>query len=249
MNLKEFFARYNRVAIAFSGGVDSSFLFYSAIKYNAHVCAYYVKSYFQPEFEFQDALRLADELDAKIKVIEVDVLDNKNIAKNQKDRCYYCKKEIFGTILKEARDDGYNILLDGTNFSDSYDDRPGMKAKDELKVLSPLRECRLTKSDVRRLSQEAGLFTWNKPSYSCLATRIQTDTPIELEDLKKIEKSEDFMRGLGFSDFRVRLMDKFAKIEVISSEFGKVLENREKIIKEFSKYYEKILLDLEARDQ
>lgn len=248
MKLEEFFKKYNKVALAFSGGVDSSFLLYSAIKNGADVCAYYVKSDFQPRFEYEDALRLAEKLDANIKVLTTDVLENKNISKNPKDRCYYCKKEIFGKICEEAKRDGYEILIDGTNFSDEYDDRPGMRAKDELRVLSPLRECQLTKNEIRRLSKEAGLFTWDKPSYSCLATRIMTDVPITKEKLERIEKSEDFLRRLGFSDFRVRNIDDDAKLEVISTEFDLVIENRETILKEFSKYYKKVLLDLEARN-
>ncbi len=248
MKLEEFFKKYNKVALAFSGGVDSSFLLYSAIKNNVDVCAYYVKSDFQPQFEYEDALNLAKNLNANLKVLNADVLDNEDISKNPIDRCYYCKKEIFGKIYDEAKKDGYKILIDGTNFSDEYDDRPGMRAKDELKVLSPLRECKLTKNEIRRLSKEAGLFTWDKPSYSCLATRIMTDVPITKKKLMRTEKSEDFMRKLGFTDFRVRNIGDDAKIEVVSSEFDLVIKYREDILKELSKYFKKVLLDLEARN-
>lgn len=248
MKLEEFFKKYNKVALAFSGGVDSSFLLYSAIKNNVDVCAYYVKSDFQPQFEYEDALNLAKNLGANLKVLNADVLDKEDISKNPIDRCYYCKKEIFGKIYDEAKKDGYKILIDGTNFSDEYDDRPGMRAKDELKVLSPLRECKLTKNEIRRLSKEAGLFTWDKPSYSCLATRIMTDVPITKKKLMRTEKSEDFMRKLGFTDFRVRNIGDDAKIEVVSSEFDLVIKYREDILKELSKYFKKVLLDLEARN-
>ncbi|MGI5949406.1 ATP-dependent sacrificial sulfur transferase LarE [Peptoniphilus sp.] len=247
MNLEEFFNKHRKVALAFSGGVDSAYLLYSAIKNNVDVCAYYVKSDFQPDFELEDAKRLRDILNANMKILNIEVLENPNISKNPEDRCYYCKKEIFGKIYDEARKDGYEVLLDGTNFSDEYEDRPGMKAKDELKVLSPLRECELTKEDIRKLSKEAGLFTWNKPSYSCLATRIKTYSEISKEKLERTEKSEEFMRSLGFTDFRVRNMGDDAKIEVISSEFELLFKNREKILRELSKYFNKVLLDLEAR--
>lgn len=248
MKLEEFFKKYNKVALAFSGGVDSSFLLYSAVKNGVDVCVYYVKSNFQPKFEYEDAINLAEKLNANLKVLTADVLKNPNISKNPKDRCYYCKKEIFGKIYEEAKRDGYEILIDGTNFSDAYDDRPGMRAKDELKVLSPLRECQLTKNEIRRLSKEAGLFTWDKPSYSCLATRIKTDVPITTEKLERTEKSEDFLKKLGFSDFRVRNINDDAKLEVISTEFDLVIKYREEIIKELSKYYKRVLLDLEARN-
>lgn len=247
MNLEEFFNKHRKVALAFSGGVDSAYLLYSAIKNNVDVCAYYVKSDFQPDFELEDAKRLRDILNAKMKILNIDVLENPNISKNPEDRCYYCKKEIFGRIYDEAKKDGYEVLLDGTNFSDEYEDRPGMKAKDELKVLSPLRECELTKEDIRKLSKDAGLFTWNKPSYSCLATRIKTYSEISKEKLERTEKSEDFMRSLGFTDFRVRNIGDDAKIEVVSSEFELLFKNREKILRELSKYFNKVLLDLEAR--
>lgn len=247
MNLEEFFSEHKKVALAFSGGVDSAYLLYSAVKNNADVCAYYVKSDFQPEFELEDAKKLAKSLNAKMKILNINILENSEVSKNPEDRCYYCKKEIFGRIYDEAEKDGYEVLLDGTNFSDEYEDRPGMKAKDELKVLSPLRECELTKKDIRRLSKKAGLFTWNKPSYSCLATRIKTNTKINKEKLERTEKSEDFLRSLGFTDFRVRNIGEDAKIEVISSEFELLFKNRERILKELSKYFKKVLLDLEAR--
>lgn len=247
MDLKDFFTKYNKVAIAFSGGVDSSYLLYSAIKNNVDAMAYYVKSDFQPEFEFQDAINLAEELNANMKILKIDVLDKEEIAANPYDRCYYCKQEIFGTILKEAKKDGFEVLLDGTNYSDSYEDRPGMKAKEELQVLSPLRECKLTKENIRALSKVAGLPTWSKPSYSCLATRVMTNTTISKEILLRTEKAEDYLRSKGFTDFRVRTVSDGAKIQVLENELEKVLELRKDILEELSKYYKNIVLDLEVR--
>ena len=247
MDLKDFFAKYNKVAIAFSGGVDSSYLLYSAIKNNVDAMAYYVKSDFQPEFEFQDAINLAEELNANMKILKIDVLDKEEIATNPYDRCYYCKQEIFGTILKEAKKDGFDVLLDGTNYSDSYEDRPGMKAKEELQVLSPLRECKLTKENIRALSKVADLPTWSKPSYSCLATRVMTNTTISKEILLRTEKAEDYLRSKGFTDFRVRNISDDAKIQVLENELEKVLELRKDILEELSKYYKNIVLDLEVR--
>ena len=178
MNLQEFFAENPRVAIAFSGGADSSYLLYAALHYGARARAYYVNSAFQPAFELEDARRLAGELNADMKVLPVDVLASETVTANPPDRCYHCKQVIFRTILAAAEADGFPVLLDGTNASDDAGDRPGMRALRELAVRSPLRECGLTKRDVRMLSRDAGLFTWDKPAYACLATRIPTGQPI-----------------------------------------------------------------------
>ncbi|MGO3018390.1 MAG: ATP-dependent sacrificial sulfur transferase LarE [Anaerococcus sp.] len=247
MNLKNFFKKYNKVAIAFSGGVDSAYLLYEAVKNKVDVQAYYVKSAFQPQFELDDAINLVEKLDAKMKILEADVFEESNILKNSEIRCYHCKTKIFSTIKNEAIKDGYEILLDGTNASDAYDDRPGMKAKDELEVLSPLRMCGLTKDEIRKKSRKARLETWDKPSYSCLATRIMTDTPITKEKLTNTEKAEDFMRKKGFVDFRVRNVNSSAKIQVKANQFEKVLELRNEILEELKKYYVNVLLDLEER--
>lgn len=247
MNLKEFFEENKKVALGFSGGVDSAYLLYAAIKYGADIKAYYVKSAFQPEFELEDAKRLAKKLDANMEILDVDVFENPDIVKNSSQRCYYCKKKIFSTIKNKALADGYSILLDGTNASDEYDDRPGMKAKDELKVLSPLRMAGLTKTEIRKLSKEAGLETWDKPSYSCLATRVLTDTPITEDKLYATEHAEEFMKNLGFNDFRVRNVNGQAKIQVRLDQMPLVLEKKEEILKKFKTYYKEVVLDLEDR--
>lgn len=247
MNLKEFFEKNKKVALAFSGGVDSSYLLYYALKSGARVKAYYVKSDFQPKFEFKDAKKLAEDLKADLKIIYVDVLQKEKIKENPWNRCYFCKETIFSTILREAKADGFQVLLDGTNASDSFEDRPGMKAKEELRVLSPLYMAGLTKSDVRRLSKEAGLFTWDKPSYSCLATRIKEDMEITLEDLKATEDSEDFLFSLGFKDFRVRRIESGAKLQVKAPDFEKVFKYREEIFNKLQPHYGEVLLDLKER--
>ena len=158
MNLQEFFKENPKVALAFSGGVDSSYLLYAAMKYGADVKAYYVKALFQPQFEMDDAMRLAEQLKAPVRVLRADVLSDPVVVSNPSNRCYYCKKVIFNMIMKAAAEDGYTVLLDGTNASDDAGDRPGMKALQELQVKSPLRECGLVKSEIRRLSKEGGLL-------------------------------------------------------------------------------------------
>ncbi|MGN1410420.1 MAG: ATP-dependent sacrificial sulfur transferase LarE [Eubacteriales bacterium] len=247
MNLSDFFRNYPKVAVAFSGGVDSAYLLYAAKKYGAEVQAYYVKSAFQPQFELDDAVRLTEELEVPMRVLTVDVLASEKVASNPSDRCYFCKRVIFESIQKAAADDGYTVLLDGTNASDDAGDRPGMRALKELCVLSPLRECGLSKAQIRNLSHEAGLFTWDKPAYACLATRIPTGERITVEKLSATEKAENYLFSLGFSDFRVRRMGEMAKIQLPASQMEKLLLERGKITAELKKYYTDVLLDLEAR--
>ena len=248
MNLQEFFKENPKVALAFSGGVDSSYLLYAAMKYGADVKAYYVKALFQPQFEMDDAMRLAEQLKAPVRVLRADVLSDPVVVSNPSNRCYYCKKVIFNMIMKAAAEDGYTVLLDGTNASDDAGDRPGMKALQEQQVKSPLRECGLVKSEIRRLSKEGGLFTWDKPSYACLATRIPTGCEITAEKLQKTEAAENFLFSLGFSDFRVRMMPNgAARLQVLSSQLPLLMEKREEILNELKKSYPAVLLDLEVR--
>ena len=189
MKLKEFFEKYPRVALGFSGGVDSAYLLYAGKKYGADIRPYFIKTAFQPEFELRDAHRLTEELGIELTVVEYDILAETQVAQNPPNRCYYCKSALFGALKQQALKDGYEILLDGTNASDDASDRPGMKAIREMKVLSPLRECGLTKDEIRILSREAGLFTWEKPSYACLATRIPTGEPVSGELKSEAKRS------------------------------------------------------------
>ena len=247
MTLTEFFEIHNKAAIAFSGGVDSAYLAYAAKKSGADICAYYVNSAFQPAFELKDAENFAEMFDIGFKILNIDILGCDKIISNSSDRCYYCKHLIFESIMAEARKDGYNILIDGTNASDVDSERPGMKAGKELGIISPLKECGLTKTDIRRLSSEAGLFTAVKPSYSCLATRIKTDELITAEKLKNIEKAENFLFRLGFSDFRVRFSDGTAKLQFAASEYEKALKDKENIIREMEIYFPTVLSEFEVR--
>lgn len=247
MELRTFFEEHPRVALAFSGGVDSAFLLWAAKNAGADVTAYYVKSAFQPEFELRDARRLAEELGAKMTVIALDVLSDEEITANPANRCYYCKKRIFTAIVEAARADGYDLLIDGTNASDDAADRPGIRALQELSVRSPLRECGITKSEVRQLSREAGLFTWDKPAYACLATRISTGESITVEKLQKTERAEEFLESLGFRDFRVRLLGEDAKLQVKEEQLPLLLEKRTDIIEGLKPWYKSVLLDLEVR--
>lgn len=248
MTLREFFARHPRAAIAFSGGTDSAYLLHAARQCGADVTAYYVASAFQPQFELRDARRLAEALRIPLRVLPVDVLSDPRVACNAADRCYHCKRAIFDAIARAAARDGYSLLLDGTNASDQAADRPGMQALQELQVLSPLRLCGLSKADIRQLSRQAGLFTWDKPAYACLATRIPTGQPITPGDLQCTEAAEEYLSSLGFSDFRVRMAaDHSARIQLPEEQLPLLLEHRQEIIARLRQSYPAVTLDLEVR--
>ena len=247
MTLQDFFKDNKKVALAFSGGVDSAYLLYAAIQAGCDIYAYYVKSAFQPEFELEDAKRLAKELKVNMTVLELDVLSDSNITANPANRCYFCKKKIFSKIIEAAKADGYDVIIDGNNASDDADDRPGMKAVQELAIISPLRECGLTKGEIRNLSKEAGLFTWNKPAYACLATRIPTGVKITAEKLHATEISEKALSDLGFTDFRIRLSGNNAKIQVREEQLKKLLIYRKEILEKLKPYYTSVTVDLEVR--
>ena len=247
MTLEEFFTQHPRTAVAFSGGTDSAMVLWAAGRYGRDVRAYYVHTVFQPAFELADAKRLAEELDVPVTVVEADVLAVPEAGANGHRRCYYCKKALFTTLWQRAREDGYTVLLDGTNASDDAGDRPGMQALRELEVRSPLRECGITKAEVRRMSKEAGLFTWDKPAYACLATRVPTGTAITRKALEKVERGENALFRLGFSDFRVRLLGDAARIQVPADQMERALALRGEINQALEADFSAVLLDLAGR--
>ena len=247
MTLSQFWKKNPKAAIAFSGGVDSAYLLYSAVQSGVDVKAYYAKTAFQPAFELEDAKKLANQLGAEMEILSIDVLSVPHVAENPKNRCYYCKTAFFSAISAAAKADGFDLLLDGTNASDEASDRPGMQALKELSVRSPLRECGLTKKEIRRLSKEAGLFTYGKPAYACLATRIPTGDTITPEKLSRTEEAEGYLHSLGLRDFRVRTLGDSARIQVTESDLETVLKNREAIVSHLKALYSGVMLDLEVR--
>ncbi len=247
MTLPEFFQANPRAAVAFSGGTDSAYLLYAAARYARQVRAYCARSPFQPAFEWEDARRLAGELGVGLRAVELDVLALPEVAANPPERCYHCKRAVFSAISQAARADGFPLLIDGTNASDDAAGRPGMRALEELSVRSPLRECGLTKGEVRRLSKEAGLFTWDKPAYACLATRIPAGEEITREKLQKTEAAESLLFSLGFSDFRVRLLGGRAMIQLPEGQLPLLLERRGQVLDGLKGKYSAVLLDLEPR--
>ena len=247
MTLEKFFRENPRAAVAFSGGVDSAYLLWAARQCGADIRAYYVKTQFQPAFELADAQRLAQEIGVPMTVLRQDALASEAVAQNPADRCYYCKQGIFTGILQAAAADGYTLVLDGTNASDDADDRPGMRALRELRVRSPLRECGLSKDEIRARSRQAGLFTWKKPAYACLATRIPTGQRITAELLGKIERAEDFLFSLGFTDFRVRILSGCARLQLPEAQMSQAIRQRGAILQELGPLFGGVLLDLKER--
>lgn len=247
MTLLAFFKENPKAALGFSGGVDSSYLLYAGVQAGADIHPYYIKTAFQPQFELDDAERLCAQLGVPLTVLELDVLKNEAVTANPPDRCYYCKTALFGALSTRALADGYTLLLDGTNASDDAGDRPGMRALKELHVCSPLRECGLTKAEIRRLSREAGLFTWDKPAYACLATRIPSGDAITEEKLLVTERAEAFLFSLGLTDFRVRNYHGAARLQFPEAQLNAVLAHRAEILQELKKDYPAVLLDLEVR--
>ncbi len=247
MTLAEYFHDHPKAALAFSGGVDSAYLLWAGRHYGCDLTAYYVRTAFQPEFEFRDAQRLAEEVGVPMVVVETDVLSVPGAAANGPDRCYHCKRALFTQLWKAARSDGHTLLLDGTNASDDAGDRPGMRALRELAVESPLRLCGLTKSDIRVASKAAGLFTWDKPAYACLATRVPTGQAITRADLTRVEGAEDALFALGFTDFRVRLLGDGARIQLPGDQWDRAAARRAELLAALKPWFAAVTLDLETR--
>ena len=247
MKLIDYINSFDNVAVALSGGVDSSYLAYAAKKSGIPCKAYTVKSQFVPQFELEDAKKIAEFIGIPLEIIDINVLVHDDVMRNPSDRCYYCKHHVFTTISEHAKRDGFTVLCDGTNASDDVEDRPGMKAIAELSVKSPLRDCGLTKTMIRQLAKQANLFTWDKPSYACLATRFQAGQRITGHDLEHIERAEGYLFSLGLSDFRVRLMGNNAKIQVPENQIAIVIKNRLEILTYFKSMFDDVVLDLEVR--
>lgn len=247
MTLQEFFTEHPKAALGFSGGVDSSYLLWAAVNAGADIAPYYIQTAFQPAFELEDAQRLCAQIGVKLNVIRLDALADPRVAANPSNRCYYCKVGLFGALRARAKADGYDLLLDGTNASDDAGDRPGMKALREMEVRSPLRECGLTKAMIRQESRKAGLFTWDKPAYACLATRVPTGRTITSELLHRVEGAETALFALGFTDFRVRLYDEAARLQLPEGQLAKAVEQRQAIRQALAPWFDVVLLDTQTR--
>ena len=247
MTLEQFFQENPKCALGFSGGVDSAYLLYAGVRAGADIRPYFIKTAFQPAFELADAQKQARGLGVEVTVLELDALADPRVAANPADRCYFCKQNLFRTLKERAIADGYPVLLDGTNASDEAGDRPGMRALAELSVRSPLRECGLTKAEIRARSREAGLFTWDKPAYACLATRVPAGETITAETLARVEGAEDALFRLGYTDFRVRVFHGAARLQLPRGQMERAVREAETIQAALKPYFTPILLDLEGR--
>lgn len=230
-SLADFFRDHPKCALAFSGGTDSAYLLYAAKESGCDAVPYLVRTAFMTEDEIISAVHLADSLGLDLHILNADVLGDPEITKNPHNRCYLCKKKVFGTIIAAAEEAGIDLIIDGSNTSDDPAERPGMKALEELGIVSPLRVCGLSKPEIRELSKAAGLSTWHMPSNSCSATRIPYGTPITGPLLNIVEECESSLRGLGFSGFRVRTDGQSATLEILPEQNG-LLELRKDAVED-----------------
>jgi uncharacterized protein len=217
--LKDIIKEKGSAAVAFSGGVDSTFLVKVAYEVlGEKVIAVTATSSTYPERELKEAIKYAKDMGAKHIIISSEELDIEGFASNPKNRCYYCKKELFTKIKDVASENGVKYVFDGSNLDDNGDYRPGMQAARELEVVSPLKEAGLTKNDIRELSKELGLPTWNKPSFACLSSRFPYGHKITLPKLKMVDQAEQFLLDMGIKQVRVRHHGEIARIEVAPEE-------------------------------
>jgi uncharacterized protein len=235
--------------IGFSGGVDSTLLFAVAAQVlGERALAVTITSEIHAERELRDAKEFAAAIGGRHRVVEVDALAIPGVADNPEDRCYHCKKGVFGTLLELAREEGLPFVVDGGNVDDRSDYRPGRRAVEELHVRSPLEEAGLGKADIRALSKAMGLSTWDKPSFACLASRFPYGIRLTRENLAAVGRAEEALWDLGLFTMRVRHHGDVARLEFGPEEFGRVLGDlREEVVRRVKAAgYTYVALDLQG---
>ena len=230
-SLKTIVKNTGGAVVAFSGGVDSTFLLKVAHDVlGDKVLAVTANSETYPKRELEEAKAFAKSLGIRHIVIETLELEIAGFADNPPDRCFYCKHELFSKLTEIAKANGVEYVFDGSNYDDRNDHRPGMRAAKELGVVSPLKQAEMTKDDIREASKEFGLSTWNKPSFACLSSRFPYGTKITQEKLSVIGEAEDFIRDLGFKELRVRHHDNIARIEIGKADLERIIAYADQIV-------------------
>lgn len=218
------------LAVAFSGGVDSTYLLHEAVKAGKEkVTALIMKTPSVPERELDEAVTFCKSRGISFFVLPTNPFSVEGFRENGRDRCYICKHFLFSALLEKAKEEGIPFVADGTNADDTKEFRPGLRALKELEIRSPLAEAGLTKKEIRELSEKEGLPTWNKPSFSCLATRFPYGEELTVEKLRRTEAAENLLADLGFTQRRVRVHGDLARIEVLPAEIPLLLERRDMI--------------------
>lgn len=239
----------DRVLVAYSGGVDSALLARACLEALGpdRVLAVLARSPSYPEAEYREAVRAAEGMGLPLRVIETRELEDPRYAANPSDRCYYCKRELFSRLRPLAEELGFPVTVYGSLSEDLLDHRPGREAAREAGVRAPLEEAGLSKDEIRALSRAWGLPTWDKPSFACLSSRFPYGEPIDREKLARVEAAEDFLRGHGFRQFRVRHHDRLARLELEPADFGRLLDEdlRRRLVARFREVgFRQVTLDL-----